>query len=152
MWLSPFSRRGTRGCVPTTGGGHTPQPPWQLLVQPRIQEQQCGFLSTVELSTSHILSLRYWRGHERLPAQVFQTCPLRRRPQERPRTRWEHDFIWRFYLSPRLGTSQCPPGVDGGSGWGEECLDFPAKAVAPATWISGRKLNDNVRKKMKEYY
>ena len=49
----PFSRRGSRGCVPTTGD-HTPQPPRedllqvlerrvQLLVELQIQEEQCGF-------------------------------------------------------------------------------------------------------------
>ena len=39
----------------------------------------------------------------------------------------------RLYLSAGLGTSWCPPGGVGRSGWGEECLDFPAQDLAPMT-------------------
>ncbi|KAI3367309.1 hypothetical protein L3Q82_008355 [Scortum barcoo] len=53
-WWSLFLKRGTGECVPTTGD-HTSQPPWEGLharvlerrirpiVDPRIQEEQCGF-------------------------------------------------------------------------------------------------------------
>ena len=51
------------------------------------------------------------------------------------------DTLERLYLLAALGRSRCTPGGIGGSGWGEEHLDFPAQVVAPATWtrISSRK-------------
>ena len=44
------------------------------------------------------------------------------------------DMLERLYLLTDLGTVWCPPGGVAGSGKGEEHLDRPFQAVAPATW------------------
>ena len=44
-----------------------------------------------------------------------------------------NDTLERLYLSAGLRTSWFPPGGVDGSGRGEERLDLPAQAVAPAT-------------------
>ena len=43
------------------------------------------------------------------------------------------DTLERLYLSAGLGTPGDSPGGAGGSGWGEDCLGFPAEDAAPAT-------------------
>ena len=47
-WWSPYSKRGTGGCVPTIGGSHSSasrvlERRIQPIVEPQIQEEQCGF-------------------------------------------------------------------------------------------------------------
>ncbi|TWW76578.1 Spondin-1 F-spondin [Takifugu flavidus] len=84
-----------------------------------IERSQLGWLGHLDRMPS---------GH--LPLEVFRTCPTKRRPRGRPRSRWR-DYICRLSWE-QLGV---PPGGADGSGWGEGCLGIPPEAAAPATQI-----------------
>ena len=53
------------------------------------------------------------------------------------------DTLESLYLSAGLGKSWCIPRGVGGRGPGEECLDFPAQAVAPADPGKQQKMKQN---------
>lgn len=53
-------------------------------------------------------------------------------------------------LSPCLEMPGGPPGIAGGSGWGEGHLELPPEAAAPTTRISDRRRNETYRYKKEQ--